>query len=362
MNNLLLNFSDWLFESITADSPIKNALNQEAKFNFNFDSGKYLESEVPPDQLENLKKDLMPLIIELAVPKYIDGKTTVDLLSSTSTLKLTPELINKLKSEGYASPSAENDPSGNALLAAARVKTMEDIIIKILSTTLKTTTDSIKSKVQFNKTIKPNQGGGSTPEEMKKWQYMSMKAAQTGNPIADSLKVNCNMRDQLFNGRQGIIANNYVGYASDLYLTIPVGNTITISFNSLDIPDMFYVKYRDVEFLSQFQGSPRHAPNLSKVPELENKINAELAKVGSKSNLKALQPNAVKPDGTWQVIKGQYQGTTAGNYSITINKQWDNDKLIVRVFSPLEATRFNISTVCKDGELAQMIADYQKQF
>lgn len=335
-----------LFSEVTEASQV--GLNQEVKFAFNFESGRYQASEIQPNQVEVLKSDLKPVLGELLIPKHMNGKTIIELTASTSTLRLTPQLVQKLQSEGYTG-QGQNDPSGNALLCEARLTTMEKLITNILAESLKTTPQGLLTKVEFRKVLKPNQGSGNTPEERKQWQYISMKLVQTGTPIPEAIKVPCGLRDRLFNGKMGTSETNYAGYSADLVLTIPAGNTITISFNSLHIPDMFYVKYKDVEFLSAFQGSAALASKLSAVPDLEEKINAELRALGSAKTVRELQPNAINQDGTWNVVKGQYQRAEEGAYAVTVTKGWENDSFKIRVFSPLEATRFSISTTCSEN-------------
>lgn len=332
-----------LFSEVTEASQV--GLNQEVKFAFNFESGRYQASEIPPNQIEVLKSDLKPVLAELLIPKYMNGKTIIELTASTSTLRLTPQLVQKLQSEGYTG-QGQNDPSGNALLCEARLATMEKLITNILAESLKTTPQGLLTKVEFKKILKPNQGSGNTPEERKKWQYISMKLIQTGTPIPEALKVPCGLRNRLFNGRRGTAENNYVGYSADLILTIPAGNTITIYFDSFNIPDMFYVKYKDTEFLSPFQGSIALAHQLSFVPYLEEKINAELRSLGSTKTVRELQPNAINQNGKWNVVKGRTQGSQEGVYSITVTKGWENDSFKIRVFAPLESTQFSISTIC----------------
>lgn len=336
-----------LFSELSETSQV--GLNQEVKFAFNFESGRYLESEITPNQIEVLRTDLKPVIAELLIPKYMNGKTVIELTASTSTLRLTPQLIQKLQSEGYTG-QGQTDPSGNALLCEARLATMEKVITRILSESLKTTPQGLLTKVEFKRILKPNQGAGNTSEERKQWQYISMKLVQTGTPIPEAVKVPCGLRDKLFNGKMGTAANNYVGYAADLILTIPAGNTITILFNALHIPDMFYVKYKDVEFLSAFQGSATLASKLDAIPDLEQRINAELKALGSTKTVRELQPAAINQAGKWSVVKGQYQQGSEGTYSVTITKGWENDSFKMRVFSPLEATRFSISTTCAESK------------
>ena len=60
------------------------------------------------------------------------------------------------------------------------------------------------------------------------------------------------------NGNRGLKENNYVG--ASLETSFPVGakNSITIDFDSVVVPDAFYIKYGDQEFWSGFMGNVTH--------------------------------------------------------------------------------------------------------
>ena len=63
----------------------------------------------------------------------------------------------------------------------------------------------------------------------------------------------CNYNAETKGGR-GVKANNFVSKAVNSAFPVGEGNTITISFDSLVVPDAFYVKYGDQEFYSGFMG------------------------------------------------------------------------------------------------------------
>jgi hypothetical protein len=63
----------------------------------------------------------------------------------------------------------------------------------------------------------------------------------------------CNYNAERKGGR-GVKANNFVSAAVNSAFPVGAGDTLTISFDSLVVPDAFYVKYGDQEFFSGFMG------------------------------------------------------------------------------------------------------------
>ena len=63
----------------------------------------------------------------------------------------------------------------------------------------------------------------------------------------------CNYNAETKGGR-GVKANNFVAAAVNSAFPVGEGDTLTISFDSLVVPDAFYVKYGDQEFFSGFMG------------------------------------------------------------------------------------------------------------
>jgi hypothetical protein len=65
------------------------------------------------------------------------------------------------------------------------------------------------------------------------------------------LKCNYNAETK---GARGVKANNFVAASVNSSFPVGEGDTLTISFDSLVVPDAFYVKYGDQEFFSGFMG------------------------------------------------------------------------------------------------------------
>ena len=63
----------------------------------------------------------------------------------------------------------------------------------------------------------------------------------------------CNYNSETKGGR-GVKANNFVAASVNSSFPVGEGDNITISFDSLVVPDAFYVKYGDQEFFSGFMG------------------------------------------------------------------------------------------------------------
>ena len=63
----------------------------------------------------------------------------------------------------------------------------------------------------------------------------------------------CNYNAEKKGGR-GVKSNNFVSEAVNSSFPVGEGDTVTISFDSLVVPDAFYVKYGDQEFFSGFMG------------------------------------------------------------------------------------------------------------
>ena len=81
-----------------------------------------------------------------------------------------------------------------------------------------------------------------------------IRVSSTCNCIAEKkLPLKCNYNAETKGGR-GVKANNFVSKAVDSAFPVGEGDTITISFDSLVVPDAFYVKYGDQEFFSGFMG------------------------------------------------------------------------------------------------------------
>ena len=335
--------------TVQTDATGKVLSSTAAKFNFNFDSGRYAIEDITPEKGAQLMKDLGPVLAELATPNLMNGKTEIIITASTSTLGVSAGLKSQLASAGF--PAKNPKFSGNDALCNARLATIEQFIITKFCEALKTTPEAFKTKVQITKNPLPNSGSGTTDEERKVFQYIAAEVKQSGEKIPVTLQLNCGAK---FEGRgtQATAAVNYVGFGKDLYAMAGVGDTVSLSFDPKTFPDMVYFKYKEQEFLSPWLGAQSTSdrnfvkelndPNLA---DLETKINAELAACGSKGTVASLAAGA-KVGGKWVVKPGVQQGGSPNTFTFKFAKDFALDKLTVRCFSPLAGTVFEIATSC----------------
>lgn len=360
-NSIIKRYTQWVNENLMAEAeagaaqPNPNDLAQEIKFNFNFESGKYKVEEIPAAELVKLKNELNRPIALVRTPRFENQKTILTLVASTSTLGLSANLKAQLQQEGFK-PTG----NGNDALCAARLKTLEGIVIQYFCERLKCTPEELATKITIKKVSKPNAGSGTTDEERKKFQYISMKLEQTGTAIPPERKIECNMKGSARRGTQAKREVNYVGYNADQIVVVPAGNTVTLSLNPQTVPDMVYFKYKDTEFLSPWLGAKmwtrqngevvyyeRDLNDQAKYPGLKDAINAEIAKVGGKLTVEtALSKNGGYSNGKFVVQPGPDQNGNPGLFSFTMTKGFDLDNLTIRVFSPLAGTVFTISSSC----------------
>lgn len=318
--------------------------NKEAGFSFSFDSGKYLQDSITPDQLAKLTADLQPILTELKTPKFMDGKTIIAITASTSNSGVGQVTLAGLKTAGFE-PTDLIKFKGNDALCAARLDTMKKVIISIFTKALNTSEAELVKKVDIQQVSKPSQGAGT------EFQYIKASITQTGTKIPDGQKLVCNTILKV-EGIKGTSSNNYCGYRKDLFIMTEPGKSIDIEFNPKNIPDMVFIKYGEKEFLSTWLGVPgensiSYVNNLNQIPELEAKINAELTACGSTGTVASLSPTA-KVGGKWVVRPGKEQKNGISNtYTFPLGeKTFNKDKLIVRCFSPLSGTVFSITAKC----------------
>lgn len=368
-NTIIKRYSQWINENLMAEAeagdptqPAPNPnLNKEVKFNFNFESGKYKREEIPDADLLKLKNQLNSPIGLVKIPRYMNQKTVLTLVASTSTLGLSANLKSQLQQEGFK-PTG----NGNDALCAARLKTLEGIVIDYFCERLKCTPQELAKKIEIKKVSKPNAGSGNTDEERKQFQYISMKLEQTGEPIPSSRKISCNMQPTQRTGTQATRENNYVGYNADQIVVVPSGNSVTLKLNPQTVPDMVYFKYKDTEFLSPWLGAAqfkrqdgivktyeKDLNDETKYPGLKDAINAEIKKVGGKLTVEtALAQNGGWVNNQFKVLPGPDQKGNPGTFTFSMTKGFDLDNLTIRVFSPLAGTVFTIESSCSGPAVA----------
>ena len=335
--------------TVQTDATGKTLSATAAKFNFNFDSGRYAIEDITPEKSAQLMKDLQPILTELATPKLKNGKLEIVITASTSTLGVSAGLKSQLASAGF--PAKNPKFNGNDALCNARLATIEKFIISKFVEALKTTPEAFKSKVQITKNPLPNSGSGTTDEERKQFQYIAAEVKQVGEPIGPGEQLNCGAKFD-GTGEQAKADVNYVGFKKDLYAMAGVGDKVSLKFDPATFPDMVYFKYKNREFLSPWLGSPSierrnfeaelNDPTLA---DLESKINAELKAIGSTGTVASLAPTA-KVNGRWKVQPGPRQGGKPEQFTFIFDKDFALDKLTVRCFSPLAGTVFSIVTTC----------------
>ena len=210
-------------------------------------------------------------------------------------------------------------------------------------------------------------------------------------------------------GKRGTKENNYVGKSLETSFPVGANDSITIDFDSVVVPDAFYIKYGDQEYWSGFMGSiydmgykqvalsiedrklmlPIQSKqtkadikdSLSKgdddysdmtntirnfVGELvmykRNKdligaINSAISDVEGKmkvnslfengdNNAESVTDNIIKSGSIRDNIK-KYEGIMKRNVSFTIEKENESLPLTVLVFSPLDRTIFTMKVKCQ---------------
>jgi len=211
-------------------------------------------------------------------------------------------------------------------------------------------------------------------------------------------------------GVRGTKENNYVGASLITSFPVGVGNAITIDFDSVVVPDAFYVKYGDQEYWSGFMGSVYNneytmialsveerkkifnilPPNIRKMVEkavsegdndysimtrgkrnfvgelvyykqnegLLSSINSAISNVKGKMKVNSLFDGGdQKAESiTKKIIDGgisykdgldSYGNIMKRNVSFTIDKEQENYELVVLVFSPLDRTIFKMKVDCQ---------------
>ncbi len=210
-------------------------------------------------------------------------------------------------------------------------------------------------------------------------------------------------------GVRGTKENNYVGASLETSFPVGANNSITIDFDSVVVPDAFYVKYGDQEYWSGFMGSVYDMKYKQIALSLEDRklmlpiqskqikadikdslskgdndyndmtntirnfvgelviykrnrdliggINSAISNVGGKmkvnslfengdNNAESITDNIIKGGSLGDNIK-KYKGIMKRNVSFTIEKENESLPLTVLVFSPLDKTIFKMKVSCQ---------------
>ena len=210
-------------------------------------------------------------------------------------------------------------------------------------------------------------------------------------------------------GERGTKENNYVGASLETSFPVGANNSITIDFDSVVVPDAFYIKYGDQEYWSGFMGSVTNNEYTQAALSIEDRklmlpiqtkavksrikrslaagdndysemirvrrnfvgelvmykrnkdligsINSAISNVGGKMKVNSLfdggDGNAEKvtddiiSSGSLKDNIGNYGNIMKRNVSFTIDKENESLPLTVLVFSPLDRTIFKMKVNCQ---------------
>ena len=262
MKKAVLSFKEFINESynnIYEDE--KKSENGEIDWDFNFDSGKFLKSDVGQDSLNKIESDFKKTILPIMKKDdYIGQVITINLIASTSKVPLGPNAKSALSNAGYKDLT-------NKGLATARLDTLESIVNDLLFKFLALKDEKkdvflkeVKNKVKIKKTPNPNQGpdyksgDNKDSEDFKKFQKISSSMDVTAESIPEDRKVRCGKKTA-GTGSKGNAENNFVGYEKNVFIIAKAGDTMTIKFDPFTVPDCFIYKYMGENKLSVFSGS-----------------------------------------------------------------------------------------------------------
>ena len=358
---MVKNFTEFLNESKLLREKEKvsqKSVSEETKFKFIFPVGLYKQSEIPKADLDKLKMEIVEKILRpMTGSELYDGATVVNLVASTSNLRVTPPLRKKLENEGFKVD--EGDTSGNSALAKARLQTIKDIMFGFLGID-KPNDTSVKNILNVQESIKVNAGEG------KENQFISADIQMTGTRY-DKV-IDCDMKNPLqFKGSKGLPENNYVGFTTEkekIGINASPNTKITVFFEPANIPDCFFVYLDKDNFkLTPFIGNrsdknrKKSGENffldeLNKIREdLISRITNEISKKIGLSNAKNLvNKTLLDKSGKIKVVeRGDPDGEK--NFEVTLVKSIFKKTVDIRVFSPLDDTGFSLTTACVNPKI-----------
>ena len=300
---------------------IKSKILQEQikpiDFSFEFAVGTYKVGEIGDEKIAQLYNSLRIVCGNIRNPVLANIQTTIALKASANKMGINPN--SQLYKDGITT---------NAILAQKRLETLETLIRECIKNWIPSITDDeINTNFKFTRS---STVGDSTA--------ITSNIIQTGEKLTNL--ITCSSGALKFKGVQGTQANNYVGYEYNSLAAFGAGDTVTLTFDSVKIPDAFFIKMEGAtEIISGFRGEESQGKDLNnntKYPNLLAKINAKIKSLGGTQTLT-----------NTAVQKGAQQG--GQDAFITFLKKPFKDKLKVVVFAPLDSTIFNIKVSCKPG-------------
>jgi len=266
MGGYLLNYLRWktLHESTVFDyDPTTRMFEASAgegdhPINVQFQAGAYGATEAEQTVLKGqIKTSLTPMVefIKNPAPDYFGHYINIEVEASADATGLSSAALQKSSALGITAqmPPAEQ----NRILSNARKDTCVKLIIKILTEELGVTEDELKTKITISgkATVSPNL---NDPTARFVKATLSKGAQYLPPPPPDKLEediIGCGYNER----KSGTEAKKYpyIGYEKKVKTNMKKGQKMTLSFNSYDYPDAFYVKYGDVEKFSGFIGAEK---------------------------------------------------------------------------------------------------------
>lgn len=326
MGKIITSFLDFCInESVIIEQNKKSLEGDEINWDFNFNSGKFLKSEIGNDSLEKIEADFKKSILsKLTDPRLIGQVITINLIASTSKVPLGPNAKDSLKDAGY------KDLTNNGL-ATARLDTLESIINDLLFKFLSTKDDNkevflkdLKNKIKIKKTPRPNIGpdykkeaDNKDDEKYKAVQKISSLIEVTGETIENPFKLICGGK-LAGKGEKGSVENDFVGYEKNLYVVTSAGDKMDITFDPQTVPDCFVYKYMDQYKLSVFNGN---LGGLLAEPFIAEKFNTYLS---NSEKGKSIKPEKRNIGGKDYIVF---------DYKKVINETYNKDNALVNAIN-----------------------------
>lgn len=279
----LLNYKKWssLYEAAktnqNSNKPIFEATtlsdgSMEGDIKVQFLAGAYGAAQAEQDQLiGQIRTSLTPFVefIKNPAPDYFGHFINIEVEASADAQGLSAEALQRSAALGI---TAQMQPAQqNTILSNARKDTCIKLMIKILTEDLGVTEEELKTKITISgkSTVSPKI---NDPSARFVKARLSKGAQYLPLPPPEKLEedvIACGYSES----KSGVEAKKspFIGYEKKVKTSMKTGQKMTLSFNALQFPDAFYVKYGNVEKFSGFIGAE----------EVEGRdFNAELSSYG----------------------------------------------------------------------------------
>ena len=263
----LLNYKKWssLYEAAktnqNSNKPIFEATtlsdgSMEGDIQVQFLAGAYGAAQAEQDQLiGQIRTSLTPFVefIKNPAPDYFGHFINIEVEASADAQGLSAEALQRSAALGI---TAQMQPAQqNTILSNARKDTCIKLMIKILTEDLGVTEEELKTKITISgkATVSPKI---NDPSARFVKARLSKGAQYLPLPPPEKLEedvIACGYSES----KSGVEAKKYpfIGYEKKVKTSMRTGQKMTLSFNALQFPDAFYVKYGNVEKFSGFIGA-----------------------------------------------------------------------------------------------------------